>query len=559
MNRRYSWTSHSEDESDYQREPDWQEVKFPLKFPHEGAEEFTSREWSVEVTTPDQEIVTGVARVRRDQVNVRFQPFQEGVHQVQVLANGRDFCPPLYFDVLDDGSARRLASAPPGAQAGDHHAQRNRAPKKRRDRPSRGQAFQSDEEEQRRVVPRTDRRQRQRSESDRDSYARNSGYLPSESDQHHQRRSRASSMERDFSRPSSSALRPRREGSVDRPRSGMSSRPRSVASDAHMAVSPTRHTRSPSQSSAQRDHQRRSSRKTSQSPSPAQNFGQRSVSATRGVHRHGSSLSRQDSGASQQLSRQPSTSSYRQRSVSDTESLISRRSSFDNSTRMSRYGSRRSRSSSHFSSADEAETRHMGTDRRRTKTTANLHDFNGAQKHQRMKRYQSSSDVPRKVSAYAFGAVPVQAANPKHSIGEVGRSLSDPLPGPLDAEDYEVVSVPRTGESFIVVDTKMVSLRALGKSASGDQLVQSEDGNLFLVKHGRAFPMQQGYTQPSDNPAQLSASRSGPPVPGAAVIMPQDGKPRYVDSMLLCTLPSHLHGNLTARVGCTGSIIFALA
>eukprot|EP00117_Sycon_ciliatum_P014593 scpid5996/ scgid14791/ len=557
MNRRYSWTSYSEDESDVQREPDWQEVKFPLKFPQDAVEQYDRLEWSVEVTTPDQEIIPGVARPRNEQVNIKFQPFQEGVHQVQVLANGRPFCPALYFNVLDDGTVRRIA-APPGANDDlsrppqQQQQQRNRQLKKKRDRPSKTGSAYSDEDEdipsvgadgrklssgpRRQVDKNRQQEQRLRKQSGEDGRGNrhngagyHSGYQPSESDQYEARgQRRGPSVER-----------------ANHTRRRSSSRQRSEEPPMHRTS--VSHTQSPTGSnSARAGHHRRSVSQSSYdrsdilvaSPgggggggresgriSRTSSNGRHSTSGRPGLQRRSSSLSRygSDQDAGRPVMRKASSASRQYKS--DTESILSRQNSFNQTHRSSSRASsthrRQSRpSSAHYSSNDEyASGFRENSGRRRSRTTSDLHDAHRTRSpppaaattaKKIATKYKSTSNIRQgpRVSAFAFGAMPAQTGptgayppplgmkksnSQDHGTGLAAKSTA------VEA-DFEVISSPNGEESYILKGQRMLSVRKLGRSAKGDELVQADSGEIFLIRHGRAVPMQQGFAAVADTP-----------------------------------------------------------
>lgn len=110
---RYSWASQGSEQSD-EIEPDWPEIRFPVKIARNPGDrtDYSLYEFSAEVTTPDGGLDLGDVRLRGGSLFVRFQPYDAGLHKVQVLADGVDFCPALFFDVSEDGSHRRLKSSP---------------------------------------------------------------------------------------------------------------------------------------------------------------------------------------------------------------------------------------------------------------------------------------------------------------------------------------------------------------------------------------------------------------------------------------------------------------
>ena len=117
MSRRYSLASQgSDEESPDDLQPDWPEIRFPVKIAKGPGDrtDYSLYEFSAEVTTPNDDLEQGDVRLRGGSLFVRFQPYEAGVHEVQVLADGMEFCPPLFFEVMPDGSHRRLKAAPQG-------------------------------------------------------------------------------------------------------------------------------------------------------------------------------------------------------------------------------------------------------------------------------------------------------------------------------------------------------------------------------------------------------------------------------------------------------------
>lgn len=395
MSRQYSWTSQSEYsdndvDSDDEPEPDLPEIKFPIKFNQDDLDiDIEEVEWSVEVTAPDQEIVNGRARVRGDAVNIRFQPTNIGLHAVQILADGQEFCPELYFDVDGDGSYRRLRQPPGGVRA---TRGRTRAPKKRRDRPTR-EAEYSDEEdfEERRV-----RRPLQRNARSNSSLRGDRRLV----------RQRASSASLD---------RGRRYSSTERTS----------------------------------DFERRSS--------------------TRG--------SRSDSRASRSFSTASEPESYLQ----ESPRRLARQSSYGNDGR--RPGLPRQQSSDRLS--------RRGASRSPERTRSASVGRRGSRR--------------RKMSAVALGAVPAHVSpvppppdpgfSAKRRPPSPERIVHKPAsPSAADGPVGEILSSPG-GELFLLAHGEAKPVVPIGTAPTGEQLVRTATGEVFLARDGKALPMQRGVNE----------------------------------------------------------------